>query len=156
MNRSRKLVFAIVGVAVLIISLFAVWSLYVTSECSKRQRIPSVPIYPGSVLVEMSGDDDPLAEEYSIPAATFGITRPMLVSAEYSSDASAQNIIDFYEAQTANCRGNFEGSSRVACEGTAEPFGTYSAYIDKVSDLSTPQVFTLEIRWSVCGLPEDL
>jgi len=154
MRRIPKLVFALLSMAVLVIAVVVVWILSTINECSELQQVPSVPLYPGSILVEYRESSRP-REDYSLLVAMIAGSRNQvrLVSVEYSAEASAQDIIDFYAAQAATCR-SVEGSLRVMCHRYMEtPYGSYSVYIDR--DL-VPQVFTIEIRWYYCGSIEDV
>lgn len=163
MNRIRKLLFAILSVAVLVISLVAVWVQATINECSALQGTPSVPQYPGSVLVEQREGFGP-REDYSLLLAMLGGSRirARLVTVDYSVDAPAQSIIDFYTAQAAECRGNFEDSARVMCHkdlpvpsGNYVYSGRYYVYIDRVTELNSSHVFTIEIMWFSCGTVDD-
>lgn len=156
MSGRRKRLFAVLGAMLLFIVAFAFLAWSTTNECEKLQEAPTVPIHSPALLLE-SDIDDPMVHDYSLFASMVGIrSKSRLVSFDYSSDDSAQNIIDFYEAHAADCQENFEESARVVCTGSAIPTGTYSAYFDINSDLRSVTTFTVEVRWFACGLLEEI
>lgn len=155
MSQRRKLIFIVLGTLCLFIVVFSflVWS--TVNECERLRELPMFPMYPQSSLME-SNSDNRISDDYSLLLSILGVrSRSNLVSAGYSSDASPENIIEFYQEQ-AECTDYSAESGRVVCVGNAIPVGTYSVYIDLAPDLLSATNIILEIRWFGCGLSEEI
>jgi len=107
-------------------------------NCQRYNSTPEVPIYPESILErEWHGGTD----NYPV------------YEAHYTSTATPDEIIKFYEDNKAWCRQRIiitkEGQ---LCSGDAKPFGYYFVSIDPEADgVKTLTRYFISVDWTGCS-----
>jgi hypothetical protein len=104
------------------------------------RTIPQAPVFPESTLNDQNVY---IHNDFWKPAM------PNTVRLYYSALELPERIINYYQERGALCQEfSFDGSQGVTCEGKANPFGSYSAYIYPATYVSNGYTeFTIEIEW---------
>jgi hypothetical protein len=123
------------GIAVSVLLIFGLRF----NECEARENtIPQIPSYTGATLTEET--------------TPFDSPGGKIINLQYKVNVSPQNVLDFYE-DLALC-GENKVDNRVRCDGKAEPFGTYTIWVDFSQPDTTSYV--TEVRWDRCGRREGV
>ncbi len=121
-----------VGMVVILVCGCCILLLYIT--CLQASLVvPEAPTYPAAALQGRSRGG---SEDYP------------RITEDYTTSATYNDVVVFYEDNGATCRGNEDG---ITCRGLASPeFAEYFVYIHepKADTLS----YVVEIRWRACTL----
>jgi hypothetical protein len=124
-----------IAVALLCLSSCRGVSLY---SCEARRVPPTAFVYPDADLISQ---------------VELGTDRHPLISYQYGSIDTPQDVIAFYE-EHGSCR-YIEDTSRVVCQGRSIPFGEYFVYLDPTEyETDRGTLFTLEVEWNACSNPD--
>ncbi len=132
MKVRRELILWVVALGTICLFSAIAYSAIAERMCRMRNTtVPKVPVFPGSILTSEDATD---ADSYG--ARWY----------EYTANASLANVIDFYIDFHTPCILREDKSA--FCDGSLNPFGSYSMSIFRVSESSTG--YNIQLMWDKC------